>query len=448
MSKAFKHQTESLKFMKNKERVFDASSPGTGKTYVEIMDFSSRKKGKALIIAPKSLLHSAWETDFRKFAPHIKTSVARADNREAAFKTKADVYITNTDAVRWLVKQKPAFFKEFDTLIVDESSAFKHHTSSRSKALAKLTKHFKWRRLMSGTPNSNGITDLWHQYLLLDDGQRLGKSFYAFRAATCIPEQVGPKANMVQWVDKPGIENVVGALIKDITIRHKFEDCVDIPPNYTYARTTQLSRKHMSAYQEMEAFSIAQLKENKSVTAVNGAVLYGKLLQMASGAVYDDEGGYTLIDSERYELAIDLAEEVQQCVVFFLWQHQKDEIIKEAVRRGLSYCLIDGTVTRKGAREEAVEGFQKGFFRICFAHPKSAGHGLTLTKGTRTIWASPTHDLEWWKQGNQRIYRIGQKEKTETIVIVAEGTKDEHVWDRLINHKDMKMSTLLKELEE
>ena len=78
-----------------------------------------------MIIAPKSLLRSAWEDDFKKFAPQVTVSVAPADKREQAFNTPADVYVTNTDAVNWLAKQDAKFFKRFDTLIVDELSAFK-----------------------------------------------------------------------------------------------------------------------------------------------------------------------------------------------------------------------------------------------------------------------------------------------------------------------------------
>ena len=68
---------------------------------------------------------------------------------------------------------------------------------------------------------------------------------------------------------------------------------------------------------------------------------------------------------------------------------------------------------------------------MIFAHPKSAAHGLTWVRGTRTIWASPTDNLEWYKQGLRRIYRIGQTQRTETITVVAKGTYDEPAYERL-----------------
>ena len=99
--KPYKHQLKTVKFLAPRPRALDLSDPGTGKTYSEILDFvAARKKGGkcALVIAPKSLLRAAWEEDFKKFAPHIKCSVAEAENRAEAFATDADVYITNTDA--------------------------------------------------------------------------------------------------------------------------------------------------------------------------------------------------------------------------------------------------------------------------------------------------------------------------------------------------------------
>jgi SNF2 family DNA or RNA helicase len=411
------------------------------------MSYAARRKkngGKALVLAPKSLLDSAWKNDIRKFAPYLKVLCAYANNREQVFKENVDIYITNHDAVKWLVKQKPTFFKDFDTIIVDESSAYKHHTSQRSKALAKLTKHFTYRSMMSGTPTSNGVTDLWHQVYLLDGGKRLGDSFFKFRAAACLPQQVSPSANIVKWVDRPGIETVVSELVKDITVRHKFEDCVDIPPNFRYAVPFNLTARHMAAYKEMEADQMLLIKD-KAITAVNGAVVYTKLLQIASGAVYDGEGSYALVDTSRYELILDLVEARKHSIVFFNWDHQRELLALEAEKRGLSYTLIDGSVDHK-KRTMAVEEFQAGKHQVMFAHPQSAGHGLTLIKGTATIWASPTYNLEHFLQGLKRVHRIGQTEKTETVVVVAEGTIDEKVW-AVLQEKDAKQGDLLEMLK-
>lgn len=444
--KPMTHQVVSIKHNDKSNIVFDVSDPGTGKTFVRIIGFAKRRKaggGCLLVLAPRSLLRSVWVNDIAKFAPNLRVSVADANNREAAFAEDADVYITNVDAVKWLAERKPAFFARFSELVVDESTAYKHHTSQRSKAAAKIAKHFKYRCCMTGTPNGNTITDIWHQVQILDEGKRLGFSFYKFRDAVCQPTQVGRSAQAIRWNDKEGAEEAVFGLLSDIVVRHKFEDCVDIPANHTYSLDYGLSPKQMRAYFEMEQTQMLTLKGKlPSVLAINAAAVATKLLQISSGAVYDGTGKYAVVDTVRYEMILDLVEQRKHNLCFFFWKHQRDALVAEATKRKVKFAVIDGSTSDR-AREEIVTGYQAGVYQTIFAHPKSAAHGLTLTKGTATIWPCPTYDLEVFKQGSKRQHRMGQTAKTETIVIVAKGTIEEKVYELMLG-KDARMTNLLE----
>lgn len=445
--KPFAHQKKSLKHACTTPIVFDTSDPGTGKTGVAIWDFAERRRadgGCALILAPKSLLISTWFNDFKKFAPDMVVSVATAENRTEAFTKEADVYVTNTDAAKWLADQKDKFFKRFDTLIIDESSGYKHHTSARSKAAGKISKHFAYRRLMTGTPNGRSITDVWHQAYLLDGGQRLGSSFYAFRNSVCQPTQVGRNEKAIQWNDKDGAEEAVFGLLSDIVIRHKFEDCVDIPENHRYELTYKLLPKHRKAYDQIAETQMLFIQGQKdpAVLAINAAVVAGKLLQAASGSVYGVVGDAITLDPGRYTMILDLVEARKHSLVFFHWKHQRDALIAEADKRGINFCVLDGNTSDRD-REEMIVGYQAGVYQVMFAHPKSAAHGLTLTRGTTTIWASPTPDLEIFEQGSKRQHRMGQTLKTETISILAEGTVDERIYHDILMPKKKRMNNLL-----
>lgn len=294
---------------------------------------------------------------------------------------------------------------------------------------------------MTGTPNPNTVTDAWNQINILDDGERLGQSFYHFRGSVQQPEQVGRLPNMVKWTDRPGAEEAVGGLVSDITIRHVFEECHAIPKNHNYVVPFNMSIKHQGIYEEMERSKVAQLQTG-NITAINAASVVTKLLQIASGAVYDENGDYHVVDESRYELVAQLAEDRKLSIVFFLWKHQKEMLIEEFTRRKLTHTLIDGSVSSR-KRDDAVQNFQAGFYRVLLAHPQSAAHGLTLTKGTSTIWASPTYNLEHWLQGNKRIYRAGQTQKTETVNVIAPGTIEERVY-KVLTDKNLKMTNLLE----
>lgn len=441
---AMAHQKVSLAHDKKHPAVFDMSDPGTGKTAVRIWAFASRRRlrgGCLLVLAPRSLLRAAWANDFAKFAPDLTVSVATAANREAAFAADADVYITNHDAVKELAKQKPAFFKKFDELVIDESTAFKHHTSQRSRAVAKISKHFKRKACLSATPTSNGIADMWHQVFLLDGGKALGPNFFGYRATVCTPKQMGANANAVHWTDKPGAEEAVFGSITELVVRHRFEDCVDIPATHTYSVDYELVPKQRKTYDELERTQIMQLAGNRSITAINAAAVATKLLQVASGAVYDASGKYVVVDRGRYETLIEMASVRKHPLMLFFWQHQRDLLVEEAEKRGLNFCVFDGSSTDM-ERTQMVAGYQRGAYDLMLGHPQTVAHGLTLTRGTSVIWPGPTYNLEWWGQANKRQARIGQTAKTEVVTLIAPDTIEGKVYDMCMG-KEGRMANLL-----
>ena len=442
----YEHQIETLEFSRNRVdagegRVFDASDPGTGKTRPAIGAFVERRQAggkKALVLAPKSILQPAWGQDISKFFPGTSYICAYSTNRQKAFEMDVDIYITNHDAVTWMVKKGNLpndFWDQFDTIIIDESTAYKNPKAKRSKAVAKLCTQFEFRTIMTGTPNPNSVTEFWHQVKLLDDGESLGTSFWKFRSVVCEPQQVGPSINHIKWKDKPGAEHVVYDLIEHMTIRHAYDDCHDSDFGDPYKVFYDLTRNERKKYDDMVDIAIAMLDDGTLLAPTQASTVHQKLMQMASGAVYKGDGTYSLINDGRYELIMDLIEARQQCVVGFLWRHQREELVKAAKKRKITYGVIDGAV-KDAERTKAVTDFQSGAIRVMFAHPQSAGHGLTLTAGTTTIWSSPTYNSEHFTQFNARINRAGQDKHTETILVCARNTIDELVYDRLDDKLD------------
>jgi len=439
----YEHQNKTLALLREQDRFFDTSDPGTAKTRPALAAFIERRTAggkKCLVLAPKSILQPAWGNEIDKFFPGTSYMVAYATNRKKAFLDHdVDIYITNHDAAKWLLNTKnipKKYWDDFDTIIIDESTAYKHANTQRSKAAYGLAKKMQYRECMTGTPNPNSITELWHQVKLLDDGKALGTSFWKFRSIVCEPRQTGPSINHLTWEDKAGSEVVVYDRIDAFSIRHKFEECVDIPPNKVteyYIDLPPALRKH---YDSMVDMAATLLDSGQLLTAVHASAVHQKLMQIASGAVYtnllspDSENPHVVLDDGRYELVMDLAEAREQCVVAFNWRHQRLGLEKAATKRGRKYRIIDGTVLDKH-RIEAVNLFQAGEIDDIYAHPQSGGHGLTLTKGTTTIWTSPTYNAEFYKQLNHRIYRSGQTRKTETIHIIARNTYDENVYAKL-----------------
>jgi hypothetical protein len=441
----YAHQTASTAFKVANRRVVDGSDPGTGKSRT-VLDAFSRLKDAGevdhmLILAPLSILRPSWAADCQSFTPWLSTSVVTAKEKFDALPpaVEADIYVANHDAVKWLANWKPEPGKRW-VLVIDEVPVFKHRTSQRSKAIAKLRGHFDWRWFLSGTLNANGVLDTWHVAFLCDDGERLGKQFWGFRAQVCTPEATGPGGQYTQWVEKPHARAIVADRLKDIVFRVKFEDCLDVPENVTRHMEVELPKRLMGQYRQLQREATLEHESGARINAIHAGAKAQKLLQLCSGAVYDGAGGYKVFDTSRIELTLELIQQREQCVVAFVWQHQRDLLTEGADRLGIRYGVIDGSVPVK-EREVIVARFQNGDLDVIFAQPQSAAHGLTLTKGTATIWPSPTPNADHFQQFNRRIYRAGQTQRTETICISAADTREKQVYERL-NDKLVRMDEL------
>lgn len=441
--KPFEHQTYTTQRILDDRFILNASDAGTGKTRgtLDALDVFCRETGNAaLVLAPKSILQAAWQEDAKKFTPALQTSIAYAHNRKKAFETPADLYITNHDASKWLAKHLELLqAAKVKAVVIDESSAFKHHTSQRSKAMRYVIEQLDPEIvvLMSATPNMNNPLDIWHQAYLLDQGERLGKSFYRFRQSVC---DIKPNGFANDWVPKEDAHEAIADILSDITVRFKLEDCAAIPQHSQIKIDLELDALTRKAYDTLREQAKLEL-EGGTVTAVNAAVLHNKLLQTSSGAVYDQNHNTATLSTARAEYVTQLVQERDQCVVAFQWKHQLLELIESFQSAGVSYRIIDGSVSNEN-RSKAVRDFNNHEAKVILAHPRSAGHGLTLTAGTTTIWPSPISDAELFYQFNRRIYRTGQTKKTQTIVITGKDCIDQATYDRCVGRIDTQMTTL------
>ena len=437
----YAHQQSTTDFIVNTKQCLITSDPGTGKTRA-VLDAHAILGGKTLVLAPLSILEAAWGEDINKFQPNIKYGVAYAKNRTKVFEDGTyDMVITNFEAVNFLQKN-PQYCKQFDTIVIDEFTAFKNREAKRSKNLNKIISYFTNRIAMSGTPNSNTILDIWHPVYLIDGGERLGSRFYAFRHQACTPKFNG-FAN--EWIDKPGIEEAVANKLSNISIRYALSDCMDLPDNIVRTVNTRLTPNVQKQYKLLADESVLYTKSG-TVNAVHAAARVKKLLQLVTGAVYDEDGVVQFVHQERYDIVMTLVAQRAHSLVAFNWKHERDALVEIAQKEGISYEVIDGSVKAE-KRSDIVARYQAGHIKVLFCHPQSAGHGLTLTKANTVIWCSPTYNAEHYQQFNQRIYRAGQTQKTETILIQARNTWEPEVYKKL-NTKLGRMENLLHILKE
>lgn len=377
---------------------------------------------KVLIIAPLRVASQTWPAEIKKW-DHLNglsysVAVGTEKDRINALMKRATIYIINRENVDWLVNKSGIPF-DFDMLVIDELSSFKSYSAKRFKSLLKVRPSVKRIVGLTGTPSSNGLMDLWAEFRVLDLGQRLGRYITHYRSAYFVPDKRNAEI-IFSYKPLPGAEDRIYSQISDITISMKSADYLKMPECIINEVPVYLSEKEWSIYSDFRDEMVANLGDEE-IDAVNAAVLSGKLLQMANGAVYDDKNKAHLIHDRKLDALEDLIEGAngKPVLVAYWYKHDLERIQKRFPARQI-----------KASKD--IEDWNNGNIPIAAIHPASAGHGLNLQSGGSTlIWFGLTWSLELYQQTNARLYRQGQNETVVIHHIIAKDTIDEDVMTAL-----------------
>ena len=401
---------------------------GLGKSVITLtaindMMFDSFEISKVLVIAPIRVCQDTWPKEIRKWdhLSGLRYSIALGTEKERleALRKDADIYILNRENVQWLIEKTNIVF-DYDCIVIDELSSFKNHQSKRFRALMKVRTKVKRVIGLTGTPSPNGLMDLWAQFRVLDMGERLGRYITRYRLKWFQPDRRNGM-QVFSYKPLPGAEEGIYRAIGDITVSMKSTDHLDMPECIFSERTVHLDEGEKRFYSSLKDELVAEWK-GLELTASNAAVLSGKLLQLANGMVYCDDGSVE-IHSRKLDALEDLIEEANgNPVLVAYWFHHDYERISEKLRKL-------GVVFMDLRSEEAIGKWNRKELAVGLIHPASAGHGLNLQEGGDTIiWYGPIWSLELYEQTNARLWRQGQKSGTVVVQhIIAEGTIDEKV---------------------
>ena len=300
-------------------------------------------------------------------------------------------------------------------VVIDELSSFKSHRSKRFKSLMKVRPKVKRIVGLTGTPSSNGLMDLWAQFRILDMGERFGRFIGQYRETYFKPDK---RNGAIVYSYKPlaFAEDAIYEKISDITVSMKSEDYLDMPELVMNDVTVSLSEKEKEIYETLRKELVVSIKD-KEIDAINAAALSNKLLQMASGAVYDEDKNIIQVHDRKLDALEDLIEGAngKPVLVAYWFKHDLERI---KVRFDI----------RELKTSKDIKDWNEGNIPVGLIHPQSAGHGLNLQAGGSTlVWLSLTWSLELYQQTNARIYRQGQNETVVIHHIIAKGTIDENV---------------------
>lgn len=385
--------------------------------------YQEEKICKALVIAPLRTAIDTWPSEIAKW-DHLKNldyavAVGTEAERKAAILKDATVTIINRENVDWLINKSGLPF-DFDMVVIDELSSFKSYGAKRFKALLKVRPFIKRIVGLTGTPSSNGLMDLWAEFRVLDFGKRLGRYITRYRLSYFEPDK--RNAQMVfSYKPLPDAEKQIYEKISDITISMKSVDYLDMPECVINEVPVYMSSAEQSVYDDFREDMVTKLKDDV-IDAANAAVLSGKLLQMANGAVYDEEGFSHHIHDRKLDALEDLIEGAngKPVLVAYWFKHDLERIEARLKSLHIPYARLD--------KPDSIKRWNNGEVPVMLIHPASAGHGLNLQAGGSTlIWFGLTWSLELYQQTNARLWRQGQKETVVLHHIICKDTIDEDV---------------------
>lgn len=363
-----------------------------------------------------------------------RSRAAKKAVRELMVRKPGTIHLISKDMVDFLVD---AWGRDwpYDCVFVDESSGLKDHRTNRWKALWKVRPLIKRFHQLTATPASESYIHLYGQITLLDRGQRFGLSYTKF-----CEKYFTQNRYTMKWALREGAEELISALIADICLVMKQEDYLELQKPITSPHYVHLTEAQMALYLEMEREFVVDLPDGSQVEAETAAALSQKLLQMASGVLYEtvlDEqpnGDFKKrrvvhhIHDEKIEALRQLAEETEgECLLIAYYHQSSAERILAA--------FPDAKVMDKEGK--LIKEWNKGKIKKLLLHPQSGAHGLNLQKGGRhVVFFDYPWSYELYYQFWRRLARQGQTLLVVIHHLIARGTIDELLVECLNEKRD------------
>ena len=191
--------------------------------------------------------------------------------------------------------------------------------------------------------------------------------------------------------------------------------------------------KAQKAYAELERKMVLELPDDGGdISVTSAAALSNKLLQLANGAVYDEDHDVREVHTCKIEAFLELVESLQgkPALVFYNFQHDRGRLLKALGKTGLRVREL------KSPKDE--DDWNRRQIDILLTHPASSAYGLNLQEGgNHVVWFGLTWNYELYTQANKRLHRQGQAEKVIIHHLVCPGTRDEDVMQALSRKDDV-----------
>ena len=449
----FNYQEKALGHILDKQQACLFMGCGLGKTATSLQAICDLYDDVAtkgiLVVAPLRVCNLTWGSEVAKWDNFSWMRVAnlRTDaGWDALEQSSAHIYVCNYEMLPKLQKlylkgrRKKKY--AFDTVIWDELTRAKNYKSSRIKAV----REYFWRMGMrmwglTGEPTPNSLLEIFGQILLIDGGERLGKSEKAFKERYFETTDFHGR----KWKPKLYAKEAIYRKISDICLTLKTSDYLkDVPDVHIEDVEVSLGAKVMSLYEEMKEELLIEIGPDEVITAANAAVLCNKLTQITSGSCKNEEGVSVDIHDKKIKALAGVYSK-HSGPLFVICHFRREQV---RIRENFPEAIFFEDAKTLEEQKKLETEWNKGNIPMLVANPQSVGHGLNLQKGGNGIcWFTCCWSGEFYNQTNFRLYRTGQESVVIIYRLVAIGTIDEHIVETL-RHKSEQQEEFLNALEQ
>jgi hypothetical protein len=465
--KPMEHQVRVFGLSREREAFALFMEQGTGKSRV-IVDtacylFQKKLITGVLVIAPNSM-KDPWVDEVELMSPEAvryRTYVHRAGGGKAAIEDFREICQPGK-SLAWLIINIEAFSsakglnvaddfmkKHRVLMVVDESTSIKSNSAKRSKNVIKVGKGAAYRRVLTGTPVTQGPLDLYVPFKFLDPAILGYGSYYSFRNHFAEMGGFGGK-QIIHYINLDELQR----LIDPHSFRVLRSECLDLPPKQYQKLVVELSPEQRRIYNDIKedmltSFSGMEVSVTMVLTQllrlqqiVGGFLPVENVMELDNGLAKKWYKPHPVPGANpKIEALLEFGEDIPENARVIVWARFRAEIelIANALRKRYGDAAVvefHGGV-KQADRNTIKNSFQdmKSPVRWFIGQHATGGRGLTLTAASYVVYFSNTFSLEERLQTEDRAHRIGQTKSVVYIDIVASKTIDSKLIAKLRGKK-------------
>jgi hypothetical protein len=382
---AFDYQKYVMEYAVKKGRCAVFLDTGLGKTLIELttaVNFAYHTNKSVLIITPLAVA-------FQFIQEAIKFDIEDIEySKDGKFKSK--IVVCNYERLDKFDA------KDFDCVILDESSILKNFDGAIKGQITSFLKKVKYRFLFTATPSPNDFIELGTSsealgYLGYTD---MLSKFFKNNEDTISPMNIG-----TEWVLKGHAKESFFKWVSGWSISMRK------PSDLGFDDTRHILPELITRYH--------QIKNEKNLV-LNGQI---QLFNMPAQRLTEVRQEQKDTIQKRCETAVELAESHEHTVY---WTNFNDEanLIEEIDKSALQ---ISGSMSLD-KKEDLLLNFFQGNIQKLVTKPKITAFGLNWQHCNHTVYF-PTFSYEQYYQAIRRFWRFGQTKPVTVDLVYSDGQK-------------------------